>query len=350
LVLTAPAAQARDPLPSWNDGPAKQALLKFVQAVTDQSSPQYVAPQDRIATFDNDGTMWVSHPVYTEFVFALDRLRALAPRHPEWKNEPPFKKVLADGTRAMAKLSDEEWGHIYGATHSGMTIATFLKIAQEWLATAKHPRFQRLYTELAYLPMLEAMKYLRAHGFTTYIVTGGGQEFVRAYAQRIYEVPPEQVVGSSITTKFEYRKGQATLLRLPQVFFIDDHGGKAIGINLFIGKRPLIAFGNSNGDREMLEWTTAKNAHLGLLVLHDDPRREYAYGPAESLPATTVGTFPQALFDEAQKQGWVIISMKQDWKKIFAWEEESQEKSPPRAEGRQRHGPPGTSPTSRSLR
>lgn len=321
FVLSAPRAAAQDPLPSWNDGPAKQAIIRFVQAVTDKSSPQYVEPQDRIATFDNDGTMWVSHPVYTEFVFALDRLRNLAPQHPEWKNEMPFKKVLSNGTRAMAELSDKEWGQIYGATHSGMSVAAFLKKARDWLATAKHPRYQRLYTDLAYLPMLEAMKYLRAHGFTTYIVTGGGQEFVRSYAERIYGVPPEQVVGSSIATKFEYQKGQAALLRLPQVFFIDDHAGKAIGINLFIGKRPLIAFGNSTGDLEMLEYTTAgSGTRLGLLVLHDDPKREYAYGPAEGLPDTTVGTFPPSLLDDAQKHGWVIISMKQDWKKIFAWE------------------------------
>ncbi|MEJ2090897.1 MAG: HAD family hydrolase [Syntrophobacterales bacterium] len=321
IVLTVPAVAAPDPLPSWNDGAAKQAIIEFVQAATDTSNPQYVEPRDRIATFDNDGTMWVSHPVYTEFVFALDRLRALAPKHPEWQREMPFKKVLSGGIKAMAELSNEEWGHIYGATHSGMDIATFLKIAQEWLATNTHPRYHRLYTELAYLPMLEAMKYLRAHGFTTYIVTGGGQEFVRAYADRIYGVPPEQVVGSSIATKFEYQKGRAALLRLPQVFFIDDHAGKAIGINLFIGKRPYIAFGNSNGDREMLEWTTAGGgARLGLLVLHDDPKREYAYGPAGGLPDTTVGTFPQSLMAEAKKRGWVIISMKKDWQKIFAWE------------------------------
>ena len=321
IALTTSAVAAPDPLPSWNDGPTKQAIIEFVKAVTDKSSPRYVAPQDRTATFDNDGTMWVSHPVYTEFVFALDRLRALAPQHPEWKNQMPFKKVLSGGIKAMAELSDEEWGHIYGATHSDMTIATFLKIAREWLATAKHPRYHRLYTDLIYLPMLEAMRYLRANGFTTYIVTGGGQEFVRAYAKRFYGVPPEQVVGSSLDTKYEYRDGQPSLWRLPRVFFIDDHSGKAIGINLFIGKRPHIAFGNSSGDREMLEWTTGgEGARLGLLVLHDDPKREYAYGPAGGLPDTTVGTFPPSLMDEAKKRHWVIISMKKDWKKIFDWE------------------------------
>jgi hypothetical protein len=321
IVLTAPAAAAPDPLPSWNDGAAKQAIIEFVQTVTDPSSPRYVEPRDRVATFDNDGTMWVSHPVYTEFVFALDRLRDLAPQHPEWKTQMPFKKVLSGGIKAMAELSDEEWGQIYGATHSGMTIAAFLNLARDWLATNTHPRYHRLYTDLVYLPMLEAMKFLRSHGFITYIVTGGGQEFVRAYAERIYGVPPEQVVGSSLGTKYEYRGGQPALWRLPRVFFIDDHAGKAIGINLFIGKRPHIAFGNSNGDREMLEWTTAGGgARLGLLVLHDDPQREYAYGPAGGLPDTTVGAFPPSLLDEAKKRGWVVISMKKDWRKIFAWE------------------------------
>jgi len=307
--------------PSWNDGPAKQAIMGFVKAVNDKSSPKYVAPQDRIVTFDNDGTMWVSHPVYTEFTFALDRLRALAPQHPEWQKEMPFKAVLAGGIKAMAKVSLQDWEKIYGATHAGMTTEAFLKIAKEWLATAKHPRYQRLYTELAYLPMLEAMKYLRANGFKTYIVTGGGQEFVRAYAEQIYGVPPEQVVGSSLVTKYAYQDGKPELLSRPRVFFIDDHDGKAIGINLFIGKRPYIAFGNSDGDREMLEWTTAgPGARLGLLVHHDDPKREYAYGPAGGLPDTTVGKFPQSLLDEAKQRGWVIISMKNDWKKMFAWE------------------------------
>jgi phosphoserine phosphatase len=321
IVLTAQTATVPDPLPSWQEGPAKQAIIEFVKAVTDKASPTYVEPMDRIATFDDDGTLWVSHPLYTEFVFSLDRLRTLAPQHPEWKKDPLFRKVLAGGIEAMAKLSGEELGRIYVVTHSGMTMEAFLKMAKEWLATAKHPRYKKLYTELAYLPMLEVLKYLRANGFTTYIVTGGGQEFVRAFAERAYGVPPEQVVGTSLATKYEYLDGKPALRRLPKVFFICDHDGKAIGINLFIGKRPQIAFGNSTGDREMLEWTTAGTGkRLGLLVLHNDPKREYAYGPAEGLPDTTVGRFPPSLLDEAKKQGWMVISMKGDWKKIFAWE------------------------------
>jgi phosphoserine phosphatase len=321
IVLTAQTATIPDPLPSWQEGPAKQAIIELVKAVTDKASPNYVEPADRIATFDDDGTLWVSHPLYTEFVFSLERLRALAPQHPEWKKDPLFKKVLAGGIEAMAKLGGEELGRIYAVTHSGMTMAAFLKMAREWLATAKHPRFNRLYTELAYLPMLEVLKYLRANGFTTYIVTGGGQEFVRAFAERVYGVRPSQVVGSSLATKYEYRDGMPVLWRLPKVFFICDHDGKAIGINLFIGKRPQIAFGNSTGDREMLEWTTAgQGRRLGLLVLHNDAQREYAYGPAEGLPDTQVGRFLPALLDEAKKRGWVVISMKEDWKKIFAWE------------------------------
>ena len=318
LLVVALAHAQTDPLPSWNDGPAKQAIIQFVQDTTDKSGPKYVAPEDRIATFDNDGTLWVEHPLYTQAIFALDRVKALAPEHPEWKTTEPFKSVLADDKAAMAKFGEQDWAHIIAATHAGMTIEEFLGIAKEWLTTAKHPRFQRPYTELVYQPMLEVMNYLRANGFKTYIVTGGGQEFVRVYAQKVYGVPPEQVVGSSIATKYEYRDGKPVLMRLPKVFFIDDHTGKAIGINLFIGKRPYAAFGNSDGDREMLEWTTAgEGARLGMLVLHDDAEREYAYGPAAGLPDTKVGTFTLGLYDEAKKKDWIVISMKKDWKIIF---------------------------------
>jgi phosphoglycolate phosphatase-like HAD superfamily hydrolase len=321
LLVVAQTHAQTDPLPSWNDGQAKQAIIQFVKDATDKSSPKYVAPEDRIATFDNDGTLWVEHPLYTQAIFALDRVKALAPEHPEWKTTEPFKSVLADDKAAMAKFGEQDWAHIIAATHAGMTIEAFLGIAKEWLTTAKHPRFQRSYTELLYQPMLEVMNYLRANGFKTYIVTGGGQEFVRVYAQKVYGVPPEQVVGSSIATKYEYRDGKPVLMRLPKVFFIDDHTGKAIGINLFIGKRPCAAFGNSDGDREMLEWTTAGDgARLGMLVLHDDAEREYAYGPAAGLPDTKVGTFTLGLYDEVKKKDWIVISIKKDWKVIFPFE------------------------------
>jgi phosphoglycolate phosphatase-like HAD superfamily hydrolase len=314
-------ALAQDPLPSWNEGSAKQAIVGFVQKVTDKSNPAYVPPANRIATFDQDGTLWVEHPLYAQAMFALERVHELAPKHPKWKTEHPFKAVLANDREAMARFTEQDWAKIIGATHAGMTTEAFLKIVQDWLAKAKHPRFKQPYTELVYQPMLEVMQYLQANGFKTYIVTGGGQEFVRVYSEQVYGVPPEQVVGSSIATKYEYQDGKPVLMRLPKMFFIDDHAGKPIGINLFIGKRPVAAFGNSEGDREMLEYTGAgSGARLMMLVLHDDAKREYAYGPAEGLPDTKVGTFPQALLDEAKKRGWPVISMKKDWKKIFTWE------------------------------
>ncbi len=322
LVLNAPvSAQAPDPLSSWNEGPAKQAIVSFVQKVTDKSSPAYVPPEDRLATFDQDGTLWVEQPLYAQAMFALDRLRDLAPGHPEWQAKQPYKAVLTNDQKTMAGFTEHDWVQILVATQTGMTTEAFLKITREWLARARHPRFKRPYTELVYQPMLEVMQYLRNSGFKTYIVTGGDQEFVRAYGERVYDVPPEQVVGSSMATKFEYRQGQPVLLRLPKVFFIDDHAGKPIGINLFIGKRPQAAFGNSAGDQQMLDWTqTGGGARLMMLVLHDDAKREYAYGPATGLPDTKIGTFTQALWEEARKRDWVVISMKKDWQKIFVWE------------------------------
>ena len=253
--------------------------------------------------------------------FALDRVRALAPKHPEWSQREPFKAVIAGDREAMAKFSEGDWEIIVAATHTGMSTESFIGILKRWLATARHPRFKRPYTELVYEPMLEVMDYLRTNGFKTYIVTGGGQEFVRVYSQRVYGVPPEQVVGSSVLTKYEYRDRKPALMREPKVFFIDDHAGKPIGINLFIGKRPFAAFGNSTGDQQMLEWTQAgKGARLMILVLHDDPEREYAYGPASGLPDSKVGTFSDSLMAEAKKSGWVVISTKNDWKRIFAFE------------------------------
>jgi phosphoserine phosphatase len=255
-------------------------------------------------------------------MFALDRVRELAPKHPEWKNQEPFKAVITGDREAMAKFSESDWEVIIAATHAGMTTEDFLAIVKDWLAKAKHPKFKRPYIELVYQPMLEVMQYLRANGFKIYIVTGGGQEFVRVYSQRVYGIPPEQVVGSSILTKYEYKNGKPVLMREPKVFFIDDRAGKAIGINLFIGKRPYAAFGNSGGDKEMLEWTTTgEGTRLGMLVLHDDGEREYAYGPAGGMPDTKVGTFSQSLMDEAKRRGWVVISMKSDWRRIFAFEQ-----------------------------
>jgi phosphoglycolate phosphatase-like HAD superfamily hydrolase len=300
--MLARAQAPASPLPSWNDGPAKQAILEFVHATTDRGSPSYVAPEDRIATFDQDGTLWVEHPLYTQAMFALHRVHELAPKHPEWKSREPFKAILSGDQAAIGRFTEKDRTEIIAVTHAGMSNAAFLEIATRWLETAKHPRFNRPYTELVYQPMIELMEYLRSNGFQTYIVTGGGQEFVRAYSQRVYGIPPEQVVGSSIATRYELKEGKPELLRQPKVFFIDDHDGKAIGINLFIGKRPYAAFGNSDGDREMLEWTGAgEGARLRMLVYHDDPQREYDYGPAGGMPDTKVGTFSQSLQDEAKR-------------------------------------------------
>ncbi len=321
LALAGLPAQAEpDPLPSWNEGPAKQAVIHYVKSTTDKSSPQFVAPEDRVATFDQDGTLWVEHPLYTQAMFALDRVHELAPKHPEWKTTEPFKAVLADDNGAIGSFAEADWEKILAVTHAGMSTEDFLELTKDWLAKAKHPRFKHVYTDLVYQPMLEVMRYLRANGFKTYIVTGGGQEFVRAYSERVYGVPPEQVIGSSILTKYEPNNGKPALMREPKVFFIDDHGGKPVGINLFIGKRPQAAFGNTGGDAEMLRWTQAgPGTRLMMLVYHDDAEREFAYGPAGGLPDTKVGTFSQALMDEAKKNGWIVVSMKNDWKQIFSF-------------------------------
>ncbi len=321
-LLAITNAQAQDPLPSWNDGPAKQAILAFVKDTTEKSSPKYVEPADRIATFDQDGTLWTEHPLYAQGMFALERVGKIAPQHPEWKQKEPFKSVLAQDHAAMAKFTEGDWMQIVAATHAGMSTEAFQGLVKDWLATAKAPRFDRPFTDLIYQPMLEVMQYLRANGFRTYIVTGGGQEFVRVYSERVYSVPPEQVVGSSIVTTYENKTGKPVLMREPKVFFIDDGPGKAIGINLFIGKRPYAAFGNTAGDAQMLEWTQAGDgARLEMLVLHDDAKREYAYGPAVNLPDTKVGTFSEALLTEATKNAWIVISMKNDWKRIFPFDQ-----------------------------
>ena len=323
LGLAAPAgAQQANALPSWNDGPAKQAILDIVRATTEPGSPDFVAPADRLATFDQDGTLWVEHPIYSQVVFALDRVVTLAPEHPEWKEKEPFKTVLSGDKEAMAKLSLRDLEVIVFATHAGMTVEAFNAIAADWAAKATDHRWHKPYTELVYQPMQEVLALLRANGYRTYIVTGGGQAFVRAYADRVYGVAPAEVIGSSLETGYQYdAEGQAELIREPKLDLNNNFSGKAEDIYLFTGQRPQAAFGNSTGDREMLEWTTAGDGkRLGMLVLHDDKEREYAYGPATGLPDSKVGTFTQALFDEAKKRGWVVISMKDDWKRIFAFE------------------------------
>jgi phosphoglycolate phosphatase-like HAD superfamily hydrolase len=312
-------AQAADALPSWNDGKAKQSILAFVEKVTTPASPDFVPPAERIATFDNDGTLWTEHPMYTQLAFALDRIKALAPKHPEWKTTQPFKAVLDNDLKALAAGGEKRMVELVMASHAGMSTAGFEAIVTGWLDKARHPRFKRRYTELAYQPMLELLEFLRAKGFKTYIVSGGGVEFMRPMTEKVYGIPPEQVVGSTIKTKYEVKDDQPVLMRLPQIEFIDDKAGKPVGINMFIGRRPVAAFGNSAGDREMLEWTGAGGgARLMMLVFHDDAEREYAYGPANGLPDTKFGTFPQSLMDEANKKEWVVISMKNDWKTIFS--------------------------------
>ena len=326
LSLASAKAQApppsQDPLSSWNDGPAKQAVLELVRVTTDKGSPSFLPPERRLATFDQDGTTWVEHPVYTQVVFALDRVVALAPQHPEWKATEPFKSVLTGDKEAMAKFTTKDLEMIVFATHTGMTVEAFQKIAKDWTAKAKHPRWNRLYTELVYQPMLEVLRYLRANGYKTDIVTGGGQDFVRAYAQRVYGIPTEQVIGSALDLHYEYNKeGQGILVRPPKLLLNNNFSGKPEDIYLFTGRRPIAAFGNSTGDQQMLEYAQAGDGpKLMMMVLHDDDKREYAYGPAQGLPDTKVGTFTQALYDEAQKGGWHVISMKNDWKRIFAWE------------------------------
>src|SRR5271163_2592487 len=316
------SSSGADPLPSWNDGPAKQAIIAFVKTTTDKTSPKFVLPEDRIATFDQDGTLWVEHPMYSQLVFSSERYSALAPQHPEWSTKPLFHGKLIDDADAMSKYGGDEFDAIDQATQVVMPVDEFDTLAKNWMATAKHPRFDRPYTELVYQPMLEVMKYLRANGYRTYIVTGGGQIFVRTYSQQVYGVPPEQVIGSALKTEYQYDKdGNPILLRTKSILLNNNNAGKAEDIYLFIGKRPHAAFGNSTGDQQMLEYTQGVGgASLEMLVLHDDAQREYAYGPAQGLPDTHVGKFTQALYDEAKAKGWTVISMKNDWKQIFAWE------------------------------
>ncbi len=316
------AAQGTPALSSWNDGAAKQAILDFVRITTDPASPKFVPPDERIATFDQDGTLWVEHPMYTQVIFCLDRVPAVVAQTPKLRDVEPFKTVLSGDREAIAKLALPDLEKILIATLTGMTTEVFSAEAKKWLETAKHPRWNRLYTELAYQPMIEVLQYFRANGYKTYIATGGGQDFVRTNAQRVYDIPPKQVVGTAAGTQFGYDKnGEPILTKEPRLLLNDDKAGKPEGIHLMIGRRPHAAFGNSNGDREMLEYTGAgAGARLMMLVLHDDSRREYAYGPAQGLPDTKVGAFTQTLYDEAKTSGWTVISMKNDWKRIFAFE------------------------------
>ena len=314
-AASAQAATTANPLPSWNDGATKQSILDFVAAVTREGSPDFVPPAERIATFDNDGTLWVEHPMYTQLAFALDRVKALAPQHPEWKDTQPFKAALEGDMKTLAETGEHGLTALLMATHPGMTTNEFQKIVVDWIATARDPRFKRPYTELAYLPMIELLGFLRASGFKTFIVSGGGIEFMRPWTERIYGVPPEQVVGSSIKTKFQMRDGRPELFRLGEINFIDDNVGKPVGINEYIGRRPIAAFGNSDGDLEMLQWTTMTGGcRLGLIVHHTDAEREYAYDRD-----TSFGRLDKAL-DAAAINKWTVVDMKNDWKRIFAFE------------------------------
>jgi phosphoserine phosphatase len=323
LVLCAQALAQTDPLPSWNGGSAKQAIVNFVKMTTDKSSPRFVPQEERIATFDQDGTLWVEHPIYTQVLYCLDRVPAVVKEKPELANVEPFKTVLSGDREAIAKLTMEDLLKIVAATITGMSVEDYSTEVKKWLGTAKDSRWKRPYTKLTYLPMIELLKYLRANGYRTYIVTGGGQDFVRVYAGELYGIPPEQVVGTSFGISYGYDKdGKPFLTREPKLLLNDDNAGKPEGIHLMIGRRPYAAFGNSTGDRQMLEYTKAgEGERLAMLVLHDDANREYAYGPAQGLPDTKVGTITQALYDEAKKKDWIVISMKNDWKRIFAFEQ-----------------------------
>lgn len=309
-----------DPLPSWNDGTAKQAIVEFVTATTKEGSATFVPPSERIATFDQDGTLWVEHPMYSQVIYCLERVPAVVAAKPELKEVEPFKTVLSGDREAIAKLPMADLEKILAATLTGMTVDQFNAEAADWLAAAKDPRWKRPYTELTYQPMQEVLGYLRANGYKTYIVTGGGQDFVRVYSEAAYGIPPEQVVGTAGGTTYGYDKdGNPILTKEPKLLLNDNDAGKPEGIHLMIGRRPVAAFGNSTGDKQMLEYTEAgKGPRLAMLVLHDDAEREYAYGPAQGLPETKVGAFTQELYDDAMNNGWVVISMKKDWKSIFA--------------------------------
>jgi len=315
LLFVWGAAATAQPLPSWNEGPAKARILAFVQAVTDKSGKDFVSPAERIAVFDNDGTLWCEQPMYVQMAFVLDRVKELAPKHPEWKTQQPFKAVLERDFKALAAQGEKGVVQILAATSTGMSAEDFNRIAGGWIANARHPRFKRPYTELVYQPMLELLAYLRANEFKTFIVSGGGIDFMRPWTDRVYGIPPEQVVGSTGKLKYELRDGKPVLMRLAAIDHIDDGPGKPVGIQTHIGRRPIAAFGNSDGDLQMLQYTAAGGgARLMLIVHHTDAEREYAYDRKSS-----VGRLDKAL-DEANAKGWTVVSMKTDWKKIFPFE------------------------------
>jgi phosphoglycolate phosphatase-like HAD superfamily hydrolase len=303
-----------DPLPSWNEGSAKQSILNFVRGVTTAGDPQFVEPKERIAVFDNDGTLWSEQPFYFQVAFAIDRLKAMAPQHPEWKDNPVFMAILQDDMKTLAAAGERTMVELASITHAGMSTDEFSMIVEDWIANAQHPKFNRLYTDMIYQPMLELLVYLRSNDFKTFIVSGGGVEFMRVWAEKVYGIPPEQVIGSSIVTKFEMVSNVPVLTRLPQVNFINDNVGKPVAINMHIGRRPIAAFGNSDGDLQMLQWTTAgKGSRFGLLVHHTDSIREYAYN------VSSMGKLEVAL-TEAAAQGWTVADMKNDWNRVFAFE------------------------------
>jgi phosphoserine phosphatase len=314
-ILLVRIASAQDPLPSWNDSAPKQAIAAFVEKVTKEGSPDFVPPPERIAVFDNDGCLWAEQPMYFQAIFAFDRVKALAPQHPEWQTKEPFASVLKGDLKGALAGGEKALLELVMATHAGMSSEEFARIVGEWIATAKHPKTGKRYTEMVYQPMLELLAYLRANGFKTFIVSGGGIEFMRPWAEKVYGVPPEQVIGSSIKTKYEIREGKPVLVRLPEVNFIDDKAGKPVGINQHIGRRPIAAFGNSDGDLQMLQWTCLTDAsRFCLVVHHTDAEREWAYDRDSH-----IGKLDKAL-DEAKARGWTIVDMKEDWKRVFLFE------------------------------
>lgn len=309
------SGEDRDPLPSWNEGSAKESITEFVRRVTTENGREFVPPAERIAVFDNDGTLWCEQPMYFQFLFAMDRIKALAPQHPEWKETEPYKSVLAGDMQGLAATGEKGMLQLVAATHTGMTTEEFNGIVQEWIKTARHPKYKQPYNACVYQPMLELLAYLRANDFKTFIVSGGGVEFMRAFAEETYGIPPEQVVGSSGMVKFEMRNTGPVLVKEPKIEFIDDGPGKPVGINRFIGRRPVMAFGNSDGDLQMLQWTTeGEGPRFGLIVHHTDDVREVAYDRNSH-----VGKLDKAL-DEAQPRRWTIVNMKTDWKVVFPFE------------------------------